>query len=74
MRHLVAIVTSIAVALLATVYLASPIASWAVRQYTFEDPDTVANLHALVFMAVNVGALVAGWLFGWLLGARLGEE
>lgn len=74
MRHLVAIVTSIAVALLATVYLASPIASWAVRQYTFEDPDTVANLHALVFMAVNVGALVAGWLLGWLLGARLGEE
>jgi dipeptide/tripeptide permease len=74
MRHLVAIVTSIAVALLATVYLASPIASWAVRQYTFDDPDTVANLHALVFMAVNVGALVAGWLLGWLLGARLGEE
>lgn len=74
MRHLVAIVTSIAVALLATVYLASPIASWAVRQYTFEDPDAVANLHALIFMGVNVGALFAGWLIGWLLGARLGQE
>jgi vancomycin permeability regulator SanA len=67
-------VTALAFALLATIYASTPIASWTVRQYTFEDPDTVANMHAAVFMGVNLLALVTGWLVGWLLARRLGEE
>ena len=74
MRHLVAIVTAIALALLATVTFASPFASWVVRQYTFEDPDTVANLHSAVFMGTNVATLVVGWMIGWVLAARLGDD
>jgi hypothetical protein len=37
---------------------------------TFESPDDVANLHALIFMAGNFGALILGWIVGWVLAAR----
>lgn len=68
MRYVIAIIFAIIVALVITIYVSSPIASWVVRQYTFDNPDSVANLHALVFMAINVGGLIVGWIIGWLLG------
>ncbi len=68
MRYVIAIIFAIVVALVITIYVSSPIASWVVRQYAFDSPDSVANLHALVFMAINVGGLIVGWIIGWLLG------
>lgn len=74
MRYLIAIISAIAVAAVVTLLLSTPIASWVVRQFTFDSPDTVADLHALVFMAVNIGALVAGWFLGWAIGGYLDED
>jgi Sec-independent protein secretion pathway component TatC len=68
MRYLIAMVCAVIAALISAVYFASPIASWAVRQFTFDSPDTVANLHAATFMLVNVAALAAGFLIGWIFG------
>jgi vancomycin permeability regulator SanA len=70
MRFLIAMVCAVIAAALATFYAAMPIASWAVRQFTFDSPDTVATLHAAVFMLVNLTALVAGFVIGWAAGAR----
>lgn len=68
MRYLIAMVVAIACAAAATVWLSSPVASWIVRQYEFDSPDTVAQLHAAAFMATNVVALVFGFLLGWVAG------
>jgi len=67
-RYLISIISAIAVALAITVYVSSPIASWVVRQFAFDSPDGVADLHALVFMAVNIGGLILGWIIGWVIG------
>jgi ABC-type sulfate transport system permease component len=74
MRYVIAMGTAIVFAALATMLASSPIASWVVRQYTFDSPDTVAALHAATFMACNVTALVFGFLVGWVLGARWKEQ
>lgn len=71
MRYLVAMILAVAAALVAAIYLSSPVASWAVDQMTFESPDEVANLHSLVFMGMNVLALAIGWSIGWALGSPL---
>jgi hypothetical protein len=68
MRYLIAMVTAVICAAIATVWLSSPIASWVVRQYEFDGPDTVAQLHAAAFMVTNVVALVFGFLLGWVAG------
>lgn len=74
MRYLIAMAMAILFAAAAAVIISSPIASWVVRQYTFDGPDTVANLHAAVFMVCNIVALVAGFLLGWALGWRWAEK
>ena len=38
--------------------------------YTFDSPDTVADLHAAVFMLSNLAALLIGWIVGWIVGGR----
>ena len=68
MRYLIAMLVAIAFAATATLFISSPIASWVVRQYTFDSPDSVANLHAATFMVCNVAALLFGFLVGWGLG------
>jgi vancomycin permeability regulator SanA len=73
MRYVIAMVTAAIAALLTSIFLSSPIAGWVVRQYTFDSPDTVASLHAAVFMAVSVTGLVAGFLLGWIGGSRWRE-
>jgi hypothetical protein len=40
-----------------------------VRQFAFESPDEVADLHSLVFMGVNLLGLAVGWTIGWWVGA-----
>lgn len=70
MRYAIAMITAILFAALATLFLSTPIASWVVRQFTFDSPDTVATLHAATFMVCNIAALTAGFLVGWGLGRR----
>ena len=74
MRYLLAMATAILFAAIAAMYVSSPIASWVVRQNTFDGPDTVANLHAAVFMASNIAALICGFALGWGLGFRWAEK
>lgn len=74
MRYLIAIISGIVVALGVTIYVSSPIASWVVRQFAFDSPDSVADLHALVFMAVNVAGLVVGWIIGWAIGGTFERD
>jgi Sec-independent protein secretion pathway component TatC len=74
MRYLIAIIVAVIFAGAATVFASSPIASWVVRQFTFESPDAVANLHAAVFMLSNLAALVVGFLVGWAIGSPFRER
>jgi hypothetical protein len=62
---------AIVFALIATLFISVPIANMAVDRYTFESPDEVEQLHALVFMMSNVAALLIGWIVGWFLGGRM---
>lgn len=70
MRYLIAILAAVLVALVVTMFFSSPVASWVVGQFSYESPDDVGNLHALVYMAVNVAGLITGWLIGWAIGGR----
>lgn len=74
MRYLVAMIFAIAVALGATLYVSSPVASWVVDQFSFESPDEVADLHSLVFMTTNIVSMVLGWSIGWAIGGALGGK
>ena len=74
MRYVVAMLFAIVVALLTTVYVSSPVASWVVSTQAFESPDEVSNLHDAVFMGVNLAGLVIGWAIGWAVGGRFGER
>lgn len=74
MRYVVAMVVAALFALFAAIFVSSPIASWAISRMTFDSPDDVANLHALIYMAGNVAALLVGWLVGWIAGSRLAER
>ena len=74
MRYLISMIAAIAVALVATLFVSSPVASWMVSRFTFDSPDTVADLHAAVFMVVNVLAVAIGWSIGWAIGGRFENE
>lgn len=67
MRYLIAIIFAIVSAAAATVFVSSPVATWVVNQFVFESPDEVADLHAIVFMGVNLLSLAIGWGIGWRL-------
>lgn len=66
-RYLVAIIFAMGAALLVTVTVSSPIASWVVAQFSYDNPDQVADLHALVYMIVNICGLALGWIVGWVI-------
>lgn len=68
MRYLIAMIFAIITAAAATVFVSSPVATWVVDQMAFESPDEVADLHAAIFMGVNLLALAIGWTIGWWLG------
>jgi hypothetical protein len=70
MRYMFAMAGAILVALLATLFVSVPIANAVVDRYTFDSPDTVADLHAAVFMLCNLAALLVGWIAGWIVGGR----
>jgi Sec-independent protein secretion pathway component TatC len=68
MRYVIAIVVAVLFVMTAILFFAAPIASFLVRQFTFDSPDTVADLHAAAFLLTAFGALVLGFLVGWLIG------
>ena len=68
MRYLIAMIFAIIGAGATTLFVSSPIASWVVDKFTFDSPDTVADLHSAVFMGVNIIGLAIGWTIGWWLG------
>ena len=70
MRYVIAMAVAIVVAVLATVFVSSWLANMVVDRFTFESPDTVADLHAAVFMGSNLAALLVGWGIGWIVGGR----
>jgi len=71
MRYLIAMIGAIAVALAATVFLSSRLATLIVGQFTFESPDDVGALEDGIFMLSNLAALLVGWAIGWILGGRI---
>ena len=71
MRYLIAMLIAIPVALLATLYVSSPFASWVTGLYTYDNPDSVADMHAMAFMACNLAGLVVGWIVGWWIGGLM---
>jgi hypothetical protein len=70
MRYVFAMAGAIVLALIATLFVSVPIANAVVDRYTFDSPDTVADLHAAVFMLSNLAALLIGWIVGWIIGGR----
>jgi hypothetical protein len=70
MRYLISMIVAMAFALIATIFLSGPLATWVVSDMTFESPDDVANMHALIFMSGNFVALILGWMVGWVLASR----
>ena len=74
MRYVISMVVAMAFALAATIFVSSPIATAVVARFTFDSPDDVANLHALVFMTANFIALIVGWMVGWVLASRFKDE
>ena len=70
MRYVIAMAGAVVAALLVTLFVSVPAANWVVRQYTFDSPDSVEDLHRAVFMGCNLGALLVGWIIGWVIGGR----
>lgn len=70
MRYVIAMAFASVAGLLAAILVSGPFASAVVRLFTFDSPDSVANLHAGVFMGLNILALGIGWFVGWAVGWR----
>ena len=74
MRYVFAMAGAIVLALIATLFISVPLANMVVDSYTFDSPDTVADLHAAVFMLSNLAALLIGWIVGWMIGGRFASR
>ncbi len=66
MRYLIAMVFAVIGAGLMMMFVSSEVASTIVAGRRFDNPDDVADLHAAVFMALNVAGLIVGWTLGWM--------
>jgi hypothetical protein len=71
MRYVISMVVAIVFALVATLFISSPLASMVADRFTFESPDEVDDLHTAIFMLGNLAALLVGWVIGWLVSGRL---
>lgn len=74
MRYVIASIAAILVALAVTVFVSPPLTGWVLQQFTYESPDSVDDLDMLVFMAINVSGLIAGWLLGWAIGGAFEKD
>lgn len=66
-RYVTAMVFAAVGALVATLFISTPVASYITSRMTFESPDGVEFVHALAWIGVNAASLVVGWLAGWFL-------
>ena len=66
MRYLIAMVFAVIGAGLMMMFVSSEVASTIVAGRRFDNPDDVADLHAALFMALNVAGLIVGWTLGWM--------
>jgi hypothetical protein len=69
MRYVIAMVFAVAGAGLMMMFVSSDVATMVVAGRRFDNPDDVADLHAAVFMALNVIGLIVGWGLGWMFGS-----
>jgi hypothetical protein len=67
MRYVVAMVFAVIGTGLASFFMSSEIANWAVNHMSFESPDDADSMHMLVYMGGNVAGLIVGWLVGWFV-------
>ncbi|MEM7778583.1 MAG: hypothetical protein AAF732_23645 [Pseudomonadota bacterium] len=70
-RYILAMVFACVGALVATLFISSAVASYVTSNMTFDSPDGVELIHALVWLGVNGGALVLGWIIGWFLSGPI---
>ncbi len=68
MRYVIAMIFAAAFAAACTVFVANPVAGWVVDSFKYDNPDQVGDLHAAVFMGVNLIGMLIGWTVGWALG------
>lgn len=66
-RYVIAMVIALVAAFLATLFAASPIASYVTSRMVFDSPDGVEAIHGVVWIGVGMLALVVGWTIGWWL-------
>ncbi len=71
MRYVIAMVFAVIGAGLMMMFVSSDVASTIVAGRRFDNPDDVADLHAALFMALNVVGLIVGWALGWMFGSIL---
>ena len=69
MRYVIAMVFAVIGAGLMMMFVSSDMASSIVAGRRFDNPDDVADLHAALFMALNVVGLIVGWALGWMFGS-----
>lgn len=73
MRYVVAMIFAVAVAAVFTLYVGSPVASWAVDKMAFDNPDQVSDMHSLIFMGMNFLGLLLGWAVGWTVAGAFSK-
>ncbi|MEL7048191.1 MAG: hypothetical protein AAFO75_04370 [Pseudomonadota bacterium] len=71
MRYLVAMAFAAGGALAMSFFISNTAASWMTRQFVFENPDQVSDLHSITFMALNLLGLVIGWSIGFGIGKAI---
>ena len=71
LRYVMAMSLAAGAALLSTLLVASPVASWVTGHLRFEGPDGAADVHMFTFLGVNIAALVVGWALGCIVSGPL---
>lgn len=71
MRMILAMVFAATAAAAATLFVSHGVADSVVAAARFDTPGEVARTHMAVYMAVNILALLGGWVAGWLIGYPL---
>ncbi|MEO1207251.1 MAG: hypothetical protein AAFV45_13065 [Pseudomonadota bacterium] len=71
MRYIIGMVFAAGGALAMSLLASNSAASWVTRQFTFESPDQVSDVHSAIFMGLNVVGLIIGWAIGFGVGKAI---